>query len=200
MSTPDTGDAGFAARAVADAKALIATAAEEEQLELDVAPSPEDVAEAREQLGPAAGNLTVLRKAREIRRGRPAGAKNKRTDDFARWILSFGPHPARTLMEVASSPPEVLIENSKRKVSRMTKSGNLVEYYETMSYDTAMSLRLRAAEALMPYVESKKPVAVDANIRAIMVVEEIGGGRDPVSDAIEGEFAEVIRDVEGEAA
>lgn len=202
MSTAETGDAGFTRQAMDSAKAVVASAMAEEaeQLQLDVSPTPEDIAEAREKLGAAAGNLSVLREAREIRRGRPPGAKNKRTDDFTKWLLSFGSHPARTLMEVASAPPEVLIENSKRKVTRMSKSGNLVEYYETMSYSEANALRLRAAEALMPYFESKKPVAIDATIRGVRVVEEIGGPPDRLQQAIEGDFVRVMRDIDGEEA
>lgn len=80
MSTAETGDAGFTRQAMDSAKAVVASAMAEEaeQLQLDVSPTPEDIAEAREKLGAAAGNLSVLREAREIRRGRPPGAKKDR--------------------------------------------------------------------------------------------------------------------------
>jgi hypothetical protein len=35
-------------------------------------------------------------------------------------------------------------------------------------------MKIRAAETLMPYFHGKQPVKVDATIRGVMVVEEIG--------------------------
>lgn len=178
MSTPDTGDAAMVKGFVDEAKALLAGAeAEAEQLELLAPPTPEEMAEAREQLGPDAGRLAVLRQARDNRgRGRPPGAKNRRTDDFARYLLSFGQHPAITMMQIQATPPEVLIQASEQeKVHSFGKNGEPRIVIERMTYADAQSLRIRCAEGLMPFLESKKPVAIDATIRGVRVVEEIGG-------------------------
>ena len=51
-----------------------------------------------------------------------------------------------------------------------------------MSYGDAVSLIVRCAEALQPYMHSKQPVAVDATIRGVVVVEEIGTRRSLADD------------------
>lgn len=185
MSTAETGDAAMVKAFVDEAKALLeAAAAEEQQLELLSPPTPEEMAEAREHLGPNAGRLSVLRHAREIRkRGRPKNARNKRTDDFARYLLSFGQHPAITMMQIQATPPEVLIEASEQeKVHSFRRDGTPNMVIERMTYEAAQSLRIRCADALIPYMESKKPVAIDATIRGVRVVEEIGGHAAPELD------------------
>lgn len=197
MTAVDKSGAGVADAAIADSKALLEqAAAEEEQLDLLAPPTPEEIAEAREDLGPDAGRLTVLRHARERRRGRPKGSRNKRTDDFAKYILGFGQDPAITLMQIQSTPEEVLIENSRRTVKKLLKSGAIVEVeVETLTYEAAKSLRIRCAEALMPFIHSKMPVAIDMNIRGVDVIEE--APRQLTDQAVDGEFVEVAS-VDGE--
>lgn len=192
MSTAD-GDAKIVADVVADAKALLAGATQDaEQLDMLEPVSPEDMLWAREDLGPSAGNVSVLRHAREKRRGRPAGARNKRTDDFVRWISGFGQHPAITLMQIQSTPPEVLIENSRREVARATKHG-FVDVPEAMTYEAAQSLRVRCAEALMPYLESKKPVAVDMTFSGVadLFIEGVTHSAAEIADVVDADFLDV---------
>ncbi|MED5545637.1 MAG: hypothetical protein VYD90_10325 [Pseudomonadota bacterium] len=180
---------------VAEAKALFDQAqAEEEQLELLDPLTPEEMAEAREKLGPSAGRLAVLRAAREERgRGRPKGAKNKRTDDFARYISQFGQDPAITLMQIQSTDPEVLIQASEQsKVHSFRKDGTPNIVTERMTYAEAQALRVRCAEGLMSFIHSKKPVAVDATIRGVVVHEEIGEIRRSTGAVIDGEVLGVI--------
>lgn len=196
MST-ETGDAKIIADIVADAKLLLAEQGEElHQLDLLDPVTPEEMLEAREALGPNAGPIAVLAHARERKRGRPAGARNKRTDDFARYLLSFGQHPAITMMQIQSTPPEVLIEASRQeKVHSFRRDGTPNVVIERMTYEAAQSLRTRCAEGLLPYVESKKPIAVDATIRGVRVVEEIGG-HDQRGGSVEGEFLKVAKRID----
>lgn len=191
MSTANTGDEAIAAAAVADARKEIQP--REEQLNLLDPVTPEEMLEVREDLGPNAGQMTVLREARRRKAGRQPGSRNKRTDDFARYILSFGPHPARALMDIASSPPEVLIENSRRTIKRITKKGDVVHLDEAMSYETAISLKLRAAEAILPYIESKKPVAVDMSLSGIsdLIIAGVTHSEREVAELIEADFLEI---------
>jgi hypothetical protein len=196
-----TGERGVMDAALRDAKALLEAAAVEEQLDLLAPPSPEEMAEAREDLGPEAGKLAVVRHAREKRRGRPKNSRNKRTDDFARYLLGFGQHPAITMMQIQSTPPEVLIEASKQeKVHSFSKAGEARIVVERLSYEQAQSLRIRCAEGLMPFLESKKPVAVDMTIRGVDVIEE--APRQLAGGAVDGDFVEVapVEDEGGEAA
>lgn len=207
MSTPETGDRAVADQFLSQAKDLVdAARAEEEQLDLLEPVTPEEMLEAREAMGPLAGKLAVLRHARERKRGRPKGARNKRTDDFARYLLGFGQHPAITMMQIQATPPEVLIENSRRRVTKVIKGGKgqadkVVEIEEeTLTYEGAQSLRLRASEGLMPYLESKKPVAVDMTFSGVadLVIEGVTHSRAELEDLVDGEFLPVdYEDAEG---
>jgi hypothetical protein len=159
-------------------------------LELLETPSPEEIAEAREELGPDAGGLSVVRQARAKRgAGRPLGVRNRRTDDFEKYILGFGQDPAITMMQIQATPPEVLIEASRRTVKKVVKD-SFVEVEEALSYGEAQSLRIRCAEGLMPYVHSKKPVAIDARILGVKIIEEVSEGR---SSLIDGDAVRVAR-------
>lgn len=187
---------------VGEAKALFEAAqAEEQQLDMLDPVTPEELAEAREALGPNAGGLTVMRHAREARRGRPKGSKNKRSDDFARYIAQFGQDPAITLMQLQSTPEEVHMERSRRQRQKVVGKGDsarVVTITEEMTYEAATALRTRCAEALMPFIHSKKPVAVDATIRGVVVHEEIGEIRRARGSVVDGEILGVaVRDVDG---
>jgi hypothetical protein len=180
-------------------KEMAETAADEaHQLDMLDPVTPEEMVAAREALGPEAGRIAVLREARASR-GRPPGSRNKRTDDFVRYLSQFGPDPAVTMMIIQATPPEVLIEQSQQqKVHSFRKDGTENVVIERLSYSEAQSIRLRAAEGLLPYFHSKKPVAIDATIRGIRVVEEIGAVGS-AEKAIEAEFTRIARSDEIDA-
>ncbi|WP_397604982.1 hypothetical protein [Sphingorhabdus sp.] len=142
--------------------------------------TPEEMADAQARLGPNAGNLTVLREARENRRGRPRGSKNRRSEDFARFILSHGQHPAVTMMQIQTTPPEVLVERS-RQIDPIKRR---------MSYGDAQALRVRCAEGLLPYIESKKPVAVELDAKGDfnLLVPGLNISEDDARKVAEGTF------------
>lgn len=199
VSTEVGGKAG-AEDLVAEAKALFEQAnSEEEQLGLLDPVTPEEMAEARDRLGANAGRLAVLREARQQRgRGRPKGARNKRTDDFARYILQFGQDPAITMMQIQSTDPEVLIQASEQsKVHSFRKDGTPNIVIERMTYAEAQALRVRCAEGVMPFIHSKKPVAIDATIRGVIVKEEIGDLRQARSVVVDGDIVGVVRPEDG---
>lgn len=178
MSTA-SGDIAVANAAVAEARSLLAgAAAEEEQLDLLEPLTAAELDDVRQELGAGAGLVTVMRVARERRQGRPKGSRNKRTDDFARYIGQFGQDPAITLMQIQSTPTEELVARSR--LLDLPK--------RQMSYADAESLRIRCAEALLPYIHSKKPVAIDATIRGVIVQETIGEIRDRAGATIDGEI------------
>ena len=139
---------------VRETRDMVIQAAQETAEQLTLLPDMDAILSAREQLGESAGNLTTIRKAGEIMRargGRPAGARNRRTDDFRKYISKFGQHPAVTLMQIQSMPPLELIELSLE----------IDPSKRRMTLHEAMSLKARCAETLLPYMESKQPVAVD---------------------------------------
>lgn len=197
MST-ETGDAKIIGEFVADAKAMLeAEQSEQEQLDMLEPVTPEEILGARERLGPDAGRLALVRDARDARkRGRPRGARNKRTDDFARYLLSFGQHPAITMMQIQSTDPHLLIEASKQeKVHSFRGNGDPNIVIERMSYAEAQSLRIRCAEGLIPYLESKKPIAFDATIRGVRVIEQRGDMK-PVGPTIDAKAIRVAKDLD----
>lgn len=170
-----------------------AAEAEAQQLDMLDPITPEEIVEAREALGPEAGRVAVLREAR-ARRGRTPGSRNKRTDDFVRYLSQFGHDPAVGAMILQSTPVEVLIEQSQQeRVHSFRKDGTTNVVTERMTYLEAYSLKLRAAELLMPYFHSKKPVAADLTIRGVRIIEEISSGTqtDTARAAIEGEFRRI---------
>lgn len=200
MSTPDTGERAVVAAAVADAKELISQAqppAAEQLSLLDEAPTVEEMAEAKEQLqrqGLPDGHLDIMREAR--RSGRRKGSRNRRTDDLAKYLLQFGKHPAITLMELQSAPALALVELSRKRVKRVTRSGNVVEVDEEMSIAEAYSLKARAAAELMPYFESKRPVAVDMTFSGVsdLIIAGVTHSETEMRDLIDAEFMEVPDD------
>lgn len=154
------------------------------QLDLLDPPTPEAMAEARERLGPRAGELTVLNEARKA--GRPKGSRNRRTEDFRRYALQFGRHPAITMMEIQNTPPEVLVERSKA----------LDPPKRRLSYGDAQALRLRAAEGMMPFIESKMPVAVELGVDGDfnLIIPGVNVSAEDAAAAAAGEF--VLADFE----
>ncbi|WP_226019511.1 hypothetical protein [Novosphingobium sp. FKTRR1] len=156
MST-ERGGKMWADGAMRDAKGEIDGRATASAEQLDFLPTPEEMAEAHHALAldtkdGAVPVRDVLAEAR--RRGRKRGSRNRRTDDFARWILSYGQHPAVTLMQIQSTPPEVLVERSAALDSPKRR----------LTYGDAQSLITRCADILMPYIEGKKPIAVELGV------------------------------------
>lgn len=150
---------------LAEAKRLQEDAlAEEEQLSLLEPISAEEMAEAHEALGGEAGPLAVLRHAREKRKGRPRGSRNRRTDNFQRYLSQFGPDPAVALMMIIADSEEAMVERSRA----------MDPVKRQLSYGDARQFRMRAAEGLMPYWHGKQPVRVDATIRGVHLHEHIG--------------------------
>lgn len=167
MST-EIGGKTVADQGVHAAKVLFDEAANAEAHQLDLLAEPltaEEIADAQDQLGTNAGRLTVIHQARENRRaGRIPGSKNRRTDDFVRYLSQFGPDPAVVLMQIVGETEEAMLERSYANDPVKRR----------LSWGDARSMKIRAAETLMPYFHGKQPVKVDATIRGVMVVEEIG--------------------------
>lgn len=174
-----------------DAKALVeqAAAREAEQLDLLGVPDAEDIVMAREKLGREAGPIAVLNEARK--RGRPRGVRNRRTDDFRKYILGFGQHPAITLMQIQSTPAEVMVE----------RSAAMDPPKRRMTIGDAEQLRVRCAESLLPYIEGKQPVRVDMSFSGVadLIIEGVTHTSDEMADILDADFAPVDEDGEDEA-
>ncbi len=197
MSTKLTGDAEIGREIVASAQDQLDAArdgAEAEQLDLLDPVTPEDIWDARETLGGDATPNQVTELARAKKRGRPKGARNRRTDDFERYILGFGQHPAITLMQIQATAPEVLMEASKRrKVHSFQKDGTANVVVEHMTYAEAQSLRIRCADIMLPYIEGKKPLKVDMSFSGVsdLIIESVTHTADEIRDIVDAEYLPV---------
>jgi hypothetical protein len=172
-------------------KAHQADVAREDQLSLLDPVSAEEMVEAREELGANAGHMSVLRLARERRRGRPKGARNKRTDDLAKYLLQFGEDPLVGALRLASTPPEVLIEASKQeKVHSFRRDGTANRVIERMTYAEASALIMRARELVAPYIHGKKPVAISLDFSNLkdLVIEGVTHTREEVENIVDADF------------
>lgn len=175
------GGKGAAEVLVAEAKRLVEEAAvEQEQLDLLDPMTAEEMALAHEQIGPNAQPLAVLKQARENRKGRKPGSRNRRTDDFAAYLGQFGPDPAIALMRIVAESEDAMV----------ARSAQIDPVKRKLSWADARSMRIRAAEALLPYFHGKQPVRIDATIRGIHVIEQIGDIRPTDGQVIDG--AEIV--------
>lgn len=98
-------------------------------------------------------------------RGRPKGSRNRRSEQLVQFILSQYSHPLITLAQTYSRPVEVLA--AELQCSRAD----------------AFALQMRAASELAPYIESKKPVAVQVDSRTISLTIHQGAPGDAAGDA-----------------
>ena len=83
------------------------------------------------------------------RRGRPPGARNKKSLDFEKWFYAMGyPDPAQCLAELMTIDPLDL-----RDVARAAG-------IEAPDLNQVLQLKRAAAAELMPYLHGKKPTEV----------------------------------------
>lgn len=173
---------------VAESHANLPVATRQVQCDFLDVPSPEEMARSRKELHAAGGDfdeLDVLDHARAKRKaatgGRKPGSKNKRTKDFEKYILQNGNRdPALILAEIASTPPEVLVQ----------RSAVMDPAKKQLTYGAAQALRTRAAEGLMPYMHGKKPVQVElrADGDFNLIIPGVNTSHADASAAAAGEF------------
>jgi hypothetical protein len=143
--------------------------------------------------------------------GRPKGARNRRTEAVAAWLLQQHRHPLAVMMEAYSMNPAQLAERiGLRKAVRISKekrevAGGLVEVeveVETEHYSNdvlldVLKLQLRMAEAVAPYLAQKMPQAVQLDARAAVQLSLAGVSLPARGGAAEGENQVVEGEVIG---
>jgi len=145
------------------------------------------------------------------KRGRPKGAKGKRTEAVTAWLLAQHRHPVSVLMEAYSMSTIQLAERLglrrqmhtvKETVTTMI-DGKAVAVEterevegESFANDVLLDLfkfQMRMAEAAAPYVAQKLPIAVEMDGKASLTIA-FGGvdlGQQGVSDPARGEAGEI---------
>lgn len=106
----------------------------------------------------------ALRRVRVERgRGRPPGARNKRTEAVARWFIGKYGDPLSALGEIINTPTDVLYEQMVLAQGGEAKG-------KRVSGRDAMELRLSAIKEALPYIHGKQPIAVDVTGKADAVL------------------------------
>lgn len=124
--------------------------------------------------------------------GRPPGAKNRRTDAVAAWLLSQGRHPILVMMEAYAMSPAALAERiGLRKVLVSAKDQPEEWAYDNDTLIEVWKLQLRMAEAAAPYVAQKLPQAVQVQGAAALQVT-LAGVSVPARGALAGGVAGAI--------
>lgn len=114
--------------------------------------------------------------------GRPAGARNKRTEDWVRYLTSRYRSPLVGLAEIYS-----------RKVSELAAELG----FGSLTPEVALKLlaaQIEAMKALAPYVHQRQPLAVQIDERRTvrLVVEEYDG---KAADAGDGDALSILEGI-----
>lgn len=156
---------------VAEQLPLLADAVELDASEAHLSlPDASEIAAIQDELG--CDVSVAVMEHRKRYRGRKPGAKNKRSGDFARYLMQFGPHPGVAMMRILARPAEMLAaEMGCKKLE-------------------ALDRQIRVAAELMPYFEGKKPIDVNVNANGHMTLI-IGGDQAVPGGMVEGQYADV---------
>ncbi len=101
--------------------------------------------------------------------GRPAGSRNKSTEEWSRFILTRYRSPLLGLAEIAQMTPAQLQTELGGEPSEQNKGGaNLAE---------CLRIIMSAQQALAPYLHQKQATAIDTGGASLMtIVIEAGDG------------------------
>lgn len=130
----------------------------------------------------AASPLSAALGSAKRARGRPKGAKNRRTEAVVAWLLQDHRHPLAVIMEAYSLSP-----------------GDFAKAIGIPSPDNdtlldIVKLQLRMAEAALPYIAQKMPMAVQVDGVQPLSISFAGislGGNGGVSDPARGGAPEI---------
>lgn len=150
---------------------------------IDAGARPEADAAAQMELlpSPLGRAVEAQRPEAERGRGRPKGARNRRTTDLVRFLAARG----------YRSPAEVLAETCSMPVEMLAKELDCGKA-------DAFKLQLDAAKALAPYLHQRQPIAVDLEAKGdlslsinlgAMFPDQTGAESDGFSLLIDGDSA-----------
>lgn len=130
----------------------------------------------------AASPLSAALGSAKRSRGRPKHSKNRRTEAVVAWLLQDHRHPLAVIMEAYSMSP-----------------GDFAKAIGIMDPDSdtlldIVKLQLRMAEAALPYIAQKMPMAVQVDGVQPLSIQFAGvvlGGNGGVSDPARGPAAEI---------
>lgn len=124
----------------------------------------------------------VFRQIRQRGRGRPAGARNKRTDDLAKLVAQQHGDPVMFMASLYSTPLDQLVEMMiiADPGSKSAKIGDVAA--------KAIAIQFAAARAVAEYSHSKKPVQAEIKVGVDGVIVMPGAhalGQHPVTQVLQ---------------
>lgn len=117
-------------------------------------------------LAPAGQGDTAQRRVeRSGKVGRPRGAVNKKTRDWAEYLLSRYPSPLQGLAEIYSRPVrDLAIELG---YIQFDKDGRVTRKAKPEELHDLLKTQISAADKLAPYMHSKKPIGIDTGDQSL---------------------------------
>jgi hypothetical protein len=112
------------------------------------------------------GNLPkdALRRVRAAKgRGRPKGAKNRKSQQLAKYFIEKYGDPLDALGEIINTPIDLIYEQM------VLAQGGEFKNKRVTGRD-ALEFRQRAIMDVMPYIHGKQPIAIDVNGKADAVI------------------------------
>lgn len=137
--------------------------------------SPEQLDAFRDEQGALPKNVFQLARQQEGEGkrgpGRPAGSRNKRSDDLARLVAHKYGDPVEFMASLYHRPTDQIVELLKiADPGKDSKRGDIAV--------KALNIQLSAAKGVAEYVHSKKPTehVIDNRADAVIVMPGVGGG------------------------
>lgn len=136
-------------------------------------PDARDLLEIQREMGGTLAQAVQEHRRRAGQGGRKKGSLNRAGQDFKRWVLQFGSHPAVGMMRLQSRPVELLAAEL---------GCTLLE---------AAALQEKSRAELLPYLEGKAPVQVQVSTTGHMTLELHGVGLGASGLPIEADWTEL---------
>lgn len=156
----------------------------------DVPAADEYQAEMFEADAPLSLPLALAPRAEAGKAGRPAGARNKSTEEWVRYFLGRYRSPLTALGELYSRDLATLVDQlqamaDKHKAWIDTKDGGRWDRVAINPLDV-LKMQRDAAVALLPYIHKKQPMdlMVDSRQLGVVVFEGAMGGSGDDVDAL----------------
>lgn len=124
--------------------------------------------------------------------GRPAGSRNKRTEEWVQYLLGRYRSPLVFLLETYSRTPAELAEQMKLYKIHEGKVVTDGQGRPMLATGEAADIQVKAAIAALPYLHQKLPQAIEvtANSRGLLLIGDLGA--DGAADGLALPLAESI--------
>ena len=126
-------------------------------------PDPQQLDLLRDERGVLPKDALRQLRLRRSGPGRPAGARNKRTQKVAKWFVEKYGDPLSALGEIINTPPDLIYEQM------ILAQGGEAKGKRVTGRD-AMEFWLTCIKEAVPYVHGKQPIAVDVSGKADAVI------------------------------